>query len=130
MHNKTLKEGKEKQAEIREEMARYDQADENYYITANTVLSLAQKAYEIFQSSEVAEKRQLLNFLLQNPELNGRKLVFKLKTPFDTVLQANKCSNLLRGQDPSTSSGFIPSHTNHRQSHGLYSIFLTIRYHL
>jgi hypothetical protein len=57
------------------------------------VLSLAQKAYEIFQSSEVTEKRQLLNFLLQNPELNDRKLVFKLKTPFDTVLQANKCSN-------------------------------------
>ena len=97
MFNKKLKEYKEKQTELNEEIARYDQADENYYITANTVLNLAQKAYEIFQSSEVAEKRQLLNFLLQNPELNGRKLVFKLKTPFDTVLQANECSNWLRG---------------------------------
>jgi site-specific DNA recombinase len=97
MFNNKLKEYKEKQAELNEEIQRYTDADENYYITANTVLSLAQKAYEIFQSSEVAEKRQLLNFLLQNPELNDRKLVFKLKTPFDTVLQANKCSNWLRG---------------------------------
>lgn len=59
---------------------------------------LAEKAYEIFKSSKVTEKRQLLNFLLQNLQLKGRKLImFTLKTPFDTVLQANKCSSMLRG---------------------------------
>jgi len=41
------------------------------------------------------EKRQLLNFLLQNLKLKNRKLLFKLKTPFDTVLQASKCSEML-----------------------------------
>ena len=98
MFNNKLKEYKEKQAEIREEMGRYDQADEKFYLTANTVLNLAKRAYKIFESSEVSEKRQLLNFLLQNLELRGRKLMFKLKTPFNTVLQANKCSNLLQRQ--------------------------------
>jgi len=96
MFNKKLKEWKEKQAEIREEMERYDQADEKFYLTANIVLNLAQKALEIFKSSEVSEKRQLLNFLLQNLKLQGKKLLFELKTPFNTVLQASKCSNLLR----------------------------------
>ena len=96
MFNKKLKEYKEKQAELEAEMARYTNADENYYITANTVLNLAKRAYEIFKSSEVAEKRQLLNFLLQNLELKGRKLMFTMKTPFDTVLSANRCSNWLR----------------------------------
>jgi len=95
MFNKKLKEWKEKQAEIREEMERYDQADEKFYLTANIVLNLAQKALEIFKSSEVSEKRQLLNFLLQNLKLQGKKLLFELKTPFNTVLQASKCSNLL-----------------------------------
>lgn len=95
MFNKKLKEYKEKQEEIREEMARYDQADEKFYITANTVLKLSQKALEIFESSEVSEKRQLLNFLLQNLQLKGRKLMFKMKTPFDTVLQSSKCSTVL-----------------------------------
>ena len=99
MYNKKLKEYTERQVELEEEMARYTQADENYYITANTVLNLAKKAYEIFQSSEVSEKRQLLNFLLQNPQLKGRKLMFKLKTPFNTVLQVNKCSSMLRELD-------------------------------
>ncbi len=63
-------------------------------------LTLAKKAYEIFQSSEEPEgKWQFLNFLLQNLKLEGKKLQFELKTPFDTVLQASKCSNLLRGCD-------------------------------
>jgi len=96
MFNKKLKEWKEKQAEIREEMERYDQADEKFYLTANIVLNLAQKALEIFKSSEVSEKRQLLNFLLQNLKLQGKKLLFELKTPFNTVLKANKCSTVLR----------------------------------
>ena len=97
MFNKKLKEYKEKQVEIETEMARYTDADENFYLTANMTLNLAKRAYELFESSEIFEKRQLLNFLLQNLELRGKKLLFELKTPFDTVLQANKCSNLLRG---------------------------------
>jgi site-specific DNA recombinase len=99
MFNKKLKEYKEKQAELNEQIQRYTDADENYYITANTVFSLAKRAYELFKASEVSEKRQLLNFLLQNPKLQGKKLQFELKTPFDRVLQANKCSNMLRGPD-------------------------------
>jgi len=97
MFNKKLKEYKEKQTELNEEIQRYTDADENYYLTANILLNLAKKAYEIFESSEIPEKRQLLNFLLQNLKLQGKKLLFELKTPFDTVLQANKCSTLLRG---------------------------------
>ena len=97
MFNKKLREYKEKQTETETEMARYTDADENFYLTANMTLNLAKRAYEIFESSEILEKRQLLNFLLQNLKLRGKKLLFELKTPFDTVLQANKCSNLLRG---------------------------------
>jgi len=97
MFNKKLKEYKEKQVELEARMEQYTDADENFYLTANMMLNLAKKAYEIFQVSEVSEKRQLLNFLLQNLKLQGKNLVFELKTPFDTVLQASKCSNLLRG---------------------------------
>ena len=80
-------------------MASYDKADEKYYITANMVLNLAQKVLEVFESSEVNEKRQILNYLLQNCKLDGKNLSFELKTPFDTVLQANNCSNMLRDLD-------------------------------
>jgi len=69
--------------------------DENYNITANTVLNLAKKTYGIFQISEVEEKRQLLNFLLQNLQLKGERLMFKMKKPFDTVLQSSRCSTVI-----------------------------------
>lgn len=35
-----------------EELAKHDKADKEYRITANTVLNLAQRALEIFESSE------------------------------------------------------------------------------
>ena len=96
MFNNKIKELKENQMEITVKLQQYTQADENYYITASTVLNLAQRALSIFQNSEVMEKRQLLNFLLQNPQLQGRNLVFTLKAPFDTVLEANRYVEMLR----------------------------------
>jgi len=99
MFNYKLKELKERQAEITDKIQQYTQADENYYITASTILNLAQRALEVFKNSEVLEKRQLLNFLLQNPVLQGKNLVFTLKTPFDRVLEASRCVEMLRGED-------------------------------
>ena len=99
MFNKKLKEYKEKQVELETKMEQNRGADKSFYLTANTALNLAKKVYEIFQISEVEEKRQLLNFLLHNPQLKGEKLIFTLKKPFDTILQVSKRSNLLRWQD-------------------------------
>ena len=80
---------------IIEELGKHDTADKDYYITANTVLNLAQRAFEIFESFEPQEKRQLLNFVFQNLKLRQKNLEYKLKTPYDTVLLANNCSDLL-----------------------------------
>ncbi len=88
-YDNNVKEYKEKQNDLLCQIKQYDKASEKYYLTANKVLSLAQRAYKIFESSEAEEKRQLLNFLLQNCELNGKKLEFKLKTPFDRMLLVN-----------------------------------------
>lgn len=97
--NEKLKEFKEKQSEIAGKIQQYTNADEKFYLTANTLLSLAKRAKQIFISSEPTEKRQLLNFLLQNLVLDGKNLKFELKTPFDRVLEANKCSDLCSHQD-------------------------------
>ena len=71
-------------------MQKHNVADENYYITVNTVLNLAQQAYKIFQSSEVTEKRQLLGFLLQNAQLQDKQFAFDLKKPFDSIADSAK----------------------------------------
>ncbi len=94
MFSEKLKEIKENQAAVLEKIQRHTNADEKFYLTANTLLSLARRAKELFVSSEVEEKRQLLNFLLQNFVLDGKNLKFELKTPFDRVLEANECSDM------------------------------------
>ena len=79
-----------------EKIKQHDNADEKFYITANAILLLAKRALEIFENSEMTEKRALLNFVFQNLELNGRKPVFMLKKPFDDMLAFGKCSLMLR----------------------------------
>ncbi len=85
-----LKEYKEKQHDIDLQLEEHTYADENYYITASTVFSLAKRAKELFESSEVEEKRAILNYLLQNCVANGKKLGFSLRSPFNHILEFSK----------------------------------------
>ncbi|MCD6226134.1 hypothetical protein J7J95_03640, partial [bacterium] len=57
---------REKINEIDSKLANLQKAEDEYYITANYLLELANRAYELFKSSEVEEKRQLLKLILQN----------------------------------------------------------------
>jgi hypothetical protein len=51
------------QVEITEQITRHKKADQNFYMTANIVMNLATRTRQIFESSEVDEKRQLLNLM-------------------------------------------------------------------
>ncbi len=72
--------------EIIEEMKRHETADASFYITANMVMNLASWAREIFESSEVDEKRQLLNLVFQNSKLDGKKMLTEVREPFCTMV--------------------------------------------
>ena len=45
------------------------------------------------ESSEVEEKRQLLNFVVQNLILDGEKLVYTLREPFSMITKMKDCPN-------------------------------------
>jgi hypothetical protein len=87
MYDKKVAEYKTEQNEILSQMQAHSDADHDFYLTANKVFNLAKRAAEIFDSSEPMEKRQLLNFLLQNCTLNGQKLGFTLKEPFNLIVK-------------------------------------------
>ena len=57
MYDKKLKEYKEKQQDLLVQMEEHSKADEAFYLTASKVLNLASRASEIFESSEMNEKR-------------------------------------------------------------------------
>lgn len=65
------------------------EAEDNYYITAKYVLNLTSRAYELFISSEVEEKRQLIKLILQNLHLKDEKLVWEAHSPFNLILECS-----------------------------------------
>ncbi len=63
------------------------------------MLSLAKRAKTIFESSEIPEKRALLNYLIQNPTVKGKKLYFSIASPFNLVLELSNNPTLIPLQD-------------------------------
>lgn len=57
-------------------------ADKASLIIVKTVLDLAKRAKEIYESSKVEEKRQILNFLFSNLEMKDKKAIITLREPF------------------------------------------------
>src|SRR5690606_20218912 len=83
-HSK-LEEYKKRQREITSEMEAHVNADETCIITAKTVLDLAKRAKELFMSSKLGEKQQLLNFIFSNFQLEGKKLLVTPREPSLTL---------------------------------------------
>lgn len=95
IYDENLKTLKEKELDLQIQMDEHTKADETWYVTASRVLDVAKRAHEIFMRSEAHEKRQFLNFLLQNCRLQGKNLVFDLRKPFDSIaLYANHPTSL------------------------------------
>lgn len=87
---------KTRQAALSEVMASRDQADGEFIADASTVLELASRAPQLFMSSNVADKRRLLNFVVSNLELDGENLLIKLKAPFDAIAECSQNDDWLR----------------------------------
>ena len=85
VYDEKLKEFKERQQDINIQIEDHTSADKNYYFTASVVLRIAQNAHTLLKSSEVPEKRAILNLLLQNSIVNGKNLEFSLRSPFNII---------------------------------------------
>ncbi len=84
-------------ADIDTRLSQLQEAEDNYYITAKYILELTKRAYELFVSSEVEEKRQLIKLVLQNLRVDGKIVRYDAQKPFDTVLNYNDNQLWLRG---------------------------------
>ena len=84
-----------KQDQIKQKMDNLQNADEEYYITASFILSLANRAHDLFLSSELAIKRQLLKLLLQNCEISHGSLRYTLNYPFSAIFSYTKSHSWL-----------------------------------
>lgn len=99
MYDKKLKEYKARQADIMQQMNEHSKADENHYLTAGRLLDICKRAKEIFEISEPNEKREFLNFILQNSRLRGKEPMFTLKPVFAGIVSAHQSGTILERWD-------------------------------
>lgn len=77
-------------AEIQRKEERLDNADQHFYITVGYLLSLFEHAEQLFEVAETDEKKQIIGLILSNLKLDGKKLTFTLKKPFNSLLSQPK----------------------------------------
>ncbi len=94
-YDKKAIELKQRQYELNNQLEIIIEADENYSMTLISLLNICSKPPELFRSSKVEQKRQLINFLLSNLQLRGKKLEYALKKLFDVLVNLDYRSNWL-----------------------------------
>ncbi len=77
---------RDKISEIDTKLAILQEAEDNYYLSAKYLLEMANRAYDLFKSSEVEERRQLIKLALQNLRIEGKKVRYEAIKPFDSIL--------------------------------------------
>lgn len=75
MYLEKVRDTKARQSEIVDQMAFHEKANENFYVTAYMGMNLAARNREIFESSDVEEKRQPLNLIFLKLEICQKKKV-------------------------------------------------------
>ncbi len=88
-HAKFSEKFKDQLLEVELSLARLKDADTNYFINAKYILDLTNRSYDLFVSSEVEEKRQLIKLLLSNVRLNGKNIDYDVQKPFDLMLECS-----------------------------------------
>lgn len=99
IYQQKLQEYKKRQREITREMEAHVDADETCLLTIKTVVDLARRAKEIYLSSNMDEKRELLNLVFSNLKLRDKRLLVTLREPFSLLMAASHQPMCLRMLD-------------------------------
>ena len=79
-------------ARIDGQLARQEDADQNFYATASYLLQLFKHGDKIFEVANDEEKRQIISIVLSNLSLKGKTVRFTPNEPFATVLKLTESS--------------------------------------
>ena len=98
-YDKFYQEFSEQLTEINSRLYKLQEVDNNYFLMSKHVLELTSKAYELFESSEVEERRQLIKIILSNLKVDGKNIVYDVEKPFDMIMKSNDCQLWCARQD-------------------------------
>jgi site-specific DNA recombinase len=88
-----------RQQEINRLLEQHHTGNEQFKIALASLITLASRAYELFERSTIEEKRQLLGYVFSNLEMKGVSLRYSLKKPFDLFVDLAGSKEWLLEQD-------------------------------
>ena len=94
-YDKLVTKTKSEMEKLDEKIVQLTSSDESFVITSSYLLNLANIAGRLFKSSKPELKNKILNLVLSNLELDNKKLIFNLLSPFDRLLALSQSSNWL-----------------------------------
>jgi hypothetical protein len=86
---------KQRQFEIDILRKQHTNADKDFAITVTHLLNLSSRAYELFESSKLDQKRQLISFVLSNLSLHGKEVLAEWNNPFAALVACSESSEWL-----------------------------------
>ena len=76
-----------RRVEVNEQLERHYAGNEQFKTALSGLIALASKALDLFDRSNTDEKRQLIGYMFSNLELEGSKLRYRLRKPFDVFVE-------------------------------------------
>jgi hypothetical protein len=98
-YDKKARELKDRQVDIATRIEQHQEGDGSFVITLESLISIASRAAELFERSEIQQKRQLIAFVFSNLRLTGKKLDFSLRSPFDLMVNRRTYASWLGRED-------------------------------
>lgn len=88
-----------RQLEINRLLEQHHSGNEQFKFALAGLITLASRAYDLFESSTIEEKRQLIGYVFSNLEMKGASLRYTLKKPFNLFVDLAACKEWLLDQD-------------------------------
>tara|TARA_B110000259_G_scaffold49022_1_gene57285 strand:+ start:1445 stop:2956 length:1512 start_codon:yes stop_codon:yes gene_type:complete len=98
-YNETIADLQVERQNMETRLQKLSKADDSFNQNVSTIFEIASKSHELFKSSDIEEKRRIISLLFPNLSMNGDKLVFIMRKPFDMFLNADDRLKWLLGRD-------------------------------
>ncbi|MDB5162978.1 MAG: recombinase [Candidatus Saccharibacteria bacterium] len=93
LYERKTKEYQTSIANLQTQLTTFELSDNTRLETVSHLLEVAKNAHNIFTSADYLGKRKILKKVLSNSELSGRKLLLKLKEPYEMMALCNDNSS-------------------------------------
>lgn len=87
-YNETMADLQVERQNMETRLQKLSKADDSFNKNVSTIFEIASKSHELFKSSDIEEKRRIIAMLFPNLSMNGDKLAFIMRKPFDMFLNA------------------------------------------